>query len=64
MWVPVFAIGDAAWTAFFVAVPVLVVTRFDADPRVAGWLLASFGVGAVLGNVVVVPPAARPRARA
>ncbi len=30
--------------------PVLVVTRFDADPRVAGWLLASFGVGAVAGN--------------
>jgi predicted MFS family arabinose efflux permease len=52
VWVPVFALGDAAWTAFFVAVPVLVVTRFDADPRVAGWLLASFGVGAVLGNVV------------
>jgi MFS family permease len=52
IWVPVFALGDAAWTAFFVAVPVLVVTRFDADPRVAGWLLASFGVGAVAGNVV------------
>ena len=52
VWTPVFAVGDAAWTAFFVAVPVLVVTRFDADPRVAGWLLASFGVGAVVGNVV------------
>jgi predicted MFS family arabinose efflux permease len=52
VWVPVFAIGDTAWTAFFVSVPVLVVARFDADPRVAGWLLASFGVGAVLGNVV------------
>ena len=51
-WVPLFALGDAAWAAFFVAVPVLVVTRFDADPRVAGWLIASFGVGAVLGNVV------------
>ena len=32
--------------------PVLVVIRFDADPRVAGWLLASFGVGAVAGNAV------------
>jgi predicted MFS family arabinose efflux permease len=52
VWVPVFALGDAAWTAFFVAVPVLVVTRFDADPRIAGWLLASFGVGAVVGNVI------------
>ena len=53
VWTPTFALGDAAWTAFFVSVPVLVVTRFDADPRVAGWLLASFGVGAVVGNVVV-----------
>jgi MFS family permease len=51
-WVPLFALGDAAWSAFFVAVPFLVVTRFDADPRVAGWLLASFGIGAVVGNVV------------
>lgn len=50
LWTPVFALGDTAWTAFFVSVPVLVVTRFDADPRVAGWLLASFGVGAVAGN--------------
>ena len=52
LWTPLFALGDTAWTAFFVSVPVIVVTRFDADPRVAGWLLASFGVGAVAGNVV------------
>ena len=52
IWIPVFALGDAAWTAFFVSIPVLVVARFDADPRIAGWLLASFGVGAVLGNVI------------
>ncbi len=51
LWIPLFALGDTAWTAFFVSVPVLVVVRFDADPRVAGWLLASFGVGAVVGNV-------------
>jgi len=52
VWTAVFAIGDAAWTAFFVSVPVLVVARFGADARVAGALLASFGVGAVAGNVV------------
>jgi len=52
VWTPVFALGDAAWTAFFISVPVLVVTRFGADPRVAGLLLASFGIGAVAGNVV------------
>ena len=51
LWIPLFALGDTAWTAFFVSVPVLVVVRFDADPRIAGWLLAAFGVGAVLGNV-------------
>jgi predicted MFS family arabinose efflux permease len=39
-----------AWTAFFITVPVLVVARFGADPRIAGWLFASFGVGALLGN--------------
>ncbi|HWN23428.1 MAG TPA: MFS transporter [Gaiellaceae bacterium] len=52
IWTPVFAFGDAAWTAFFISVPVLVVDRFGADPRVAGWLIASFGVGALLGNAV------------
>jgi MFS family permease len=52
IWTPVFAIGDAGWAAFFVSVPVLVVTRFGANPRVAGLLVASFGVGAVIGNVI------------
>ena len=46
----VFAIGDSAWTAFFVAVPVLVVARFGSDARIAGWLIASFGIGALVGN--------------
>jgi MFS family permease len=52
IWGPALAIGDAAWTAFFVAVPVLVVARFDSNPRVVGWLLASFGIGALLGNAI------------
>lgn len=52
LWTPVFAFGDAAWVAFFVSIPVLVVERFGADPRIAGWLIASFGIGAVLGNAV------------
>jgi MFS family permease len=52
VWVIVFAIGDSAWTAFFVAVPVLVVARFGADARIAGWLVASFGIGALLGNAI------------
>jgi MFS family permease len=50
-WSFAFVIGDAAWYAFFAAVPVLVVADYGADPRIAGWIFASFGVGAVLGNV-------------
>jgi MFS family permease len=44
-------VGDVAWQAIFVALPVLVVDRYDADPRVVGALFAAFGVGALLGNV-------------
>jgi MFS family permease len=51
-WMPLFAIGDTAWTAFFLSVPVLVVARFGSDAKIAGWLLASFGVGALIGNAI------------
>jgi MFS family permease len=43
--------GDIAWQAIFVALPVLVVARYDSDPKIVGILFAAFGVGAVLGNV-------------
>lgn len=49
-WSVGFISGDAAWMAFFAAVPVLVVAEYGADPRIAGWIFASFGVGAVVGN--------------
>jgi MFS family permease len=52
VWWPSFAIGDAAWNAFFVTVPVLVLSRFGHEPQIAGWLFASFGIGAVAGNVI------------
>ncbi len=52
VWIPLFVAGDAAWQAFFAAVPVLVVERFDADPKIAGILFAGFGAGAIAGNVV------------
>jgi MFS family permease len=45
-------VGDIAWQAIFVAIPVLVVDRYDSDPRVVGALFAAFGVGAVLGNTI------------
>ena len=41
-----------AWQAIFISLPVLVVTRYDADPRIVGAMFAAFGVGAVLGNTV------------
>lgn len=50
-WLPAFTIGDTAWMAIFVAIPVLTVERYDSDPRIAGWLFASFGVGAIVGNI-------------
>ena len=49
-WWPAFALGDAGWTAFFISVPVLVLARFGHHPWIAGWLIASFGVGALIGN--------------
>jgi MFS family permease len=52
MWWPTFALGDAAWTAFFVAVPVLVLDRFGHHASIAGLLIASFGVGALIGNAI------------
>ena len=52
VWWPAFALGDAAWTAFFISVPVLVLTQFGHHAWIAGWLIASFGVGALIGNFV------------
>jgi len=52
VWWPAFALGDAAWTAFFVTVPVLVLSRFGHRPGIVGLLIASFGVGALVGNVI------------
>jgi MFS family permease len=50
LWIPLFVAGDAAWQAFFVAVPVLTVERFGADAKIAGALFAGFGAGALIGN--------------
>jgi MFS transporter len=50
VWWPTFAVGDAAWTAFFIAVPLLVLAQFGHKPLIAGGLVASFGVGALIGT--------------
>jgi len=52
VWIPLFVAGDAAWQAFFAAIPVLVVERFGADAKIAGILFAGFGAGAIVGNVL------------
>jgi MFS family permease len=51
-WRACLIVGDVAWQAIFISLPVLVVARYDADPRVVGLMFAGFGVGAVLGNIV------------
>ena len=51
-WRACLVVGDVAFQAIFIALPVLVFARYDADPRVVGLLFAGFGVGCVLGNAV------------
>jgi predicted MFS family arabinose efflux permease len=51
-WTAAIVVGDASFSVLFVAIPVLVVAHYGADPRFAGAFLAAWGVGAVLGNVI------------
>jgi MFS family permease len=51
-WRACFIVGDIAWQAIFIALPVLVVARYDAKAWIVGALFAAFGVGAVLGNAI------------
>src|SRR2546423_5628025 len=43
---------DSSWQALFLAFPVLAYSHFGRDPKVAGWLFAAWGLGALLGNAV------------
>ena len=52
-WSIAIIVGDVGWLAFFVAMPFLVLTRFGDRPELLGWILGAFGVGAVLGNLVI-----------
>jgi MFS family permease len=52
-WSLAIIIGDVGWLAFFVSVPFLVLTRFGDEPELVGWILGGFGVGAVVGNLVI-----------
>jgi len=45
---------DGAANAIAVAVPLLAFTRYDESPHVAGYVFTAFGVGAIIGSVLVV----------
>jgi predicted MFS family arabinose efflux permease len=52
-WSIAIIVGDVGWLAFFVAMPFLVLTRFGDQPEILGWILGGFGVGAVVGNLLI-----------
>jgi MFS family permease len=43
----------------FAALPYLAFSRYDEDPKVAGWLLASWGAGAIAGSALTFRLVAR-----
>lgn len=51
-WTVTIAVGDAAWNALFATLPFYAFTRYHGNPKVAGLLLACFGVAAVVGNLL------------
>jgi len=50
---------DSSWQALFLAFPVLAYSHFGRDAKVAGWLFASWGLGALLGNAIAYRLASR-----
>jgi MFS family permease len=51
-WAIIMAVGDAAWQALFAALPFYAFTRYHHDAKLAGILIACFGVSAVAGNAL------------
>jgi len=50
VWSVGIVVVDSSWQALFLALPVLAFTHFGHDAKLAGWMLAGWGLGAVLGN--------------
>jgi MFS family permease len=48
------AVGELAFQALMAALPVMVLRRYDGDPRLLGMFLSAFGAGAAAGTAVVV----------
>src|SRR4051812_38213784 len=53
-WTPAFTVLDTAWTLIFASLPVLVLTAYDANPRILGWLFGALGGGALVGAFVAM----------
>ncbi len=51
-WAVIMAVGDAAWQALFAALPFYAFTRYHHDAKIAGILIACFGISAVAGNAL------------
>ncbi|HEY1370273.1 MAG TPA: MFS transporter [Gaiellaceae bacterium] len=49
-WTLALVAGDGAFTVIFAALPVLVLSDYGGNPRLAGLLLGAWGAGAVIGN--------------
>jgi len=45
---------DGSANALAAAVPLLAYTRYHRDPHIAGWIFAGFGVGAIVGSILVM----------
>jgi MFS family permease len=52
VWTPSFTLLDVCWQLIFASLPVLVVTQYQANPRILGWLFGALGGGAVVGALV------------
>jgi MFS family permease len=54
VWVPALTGVDVCWSAFFACLPVLVVSRYDANPHIVGLLFGALGGGALVGALVAL----------
>jgi MFS family permease len=52
VWSLAMVVIDSSWQALFLAFPVLAYSHFGRDAKVAGWLFAAWGLGALLGNAL------------
>jgi MFS family permease len=43
---------NVAWSALFIALPVLVLVRYGERPELYGWLVSAFGAGSIVGSLL------------